>query len=186
LAKIQKPYTKIVDFVTGKEIPNIGAEQNRQKVAQYLVYKKGYRKEELERDVDLEFTIQGELYQSQVDLTVTVEEGPIRVMVFKCCAASLSSREREILSAARLLDGYQIPFAVVSDGETAIVMDTLSGNKLGEGLDAIPGRDYMIGFWKSFTPQALDEKRREREKLIFRTYDMENVNVQRKLNSKEI
>ena len=36
-----KPYTMITDFVTGLEIPNIGAEENRQAVAQYLVNEKG-------------------------------------------------------------------------------------------------------------------------------------------------
>ena len=36
-----KPYTMITDFITGREIPNIGAEENRQAVARYLVDEKG-------------------------------------------------------------------------------------------------------------------------------------------------
>ena len=36
-----KPYSMITDFVTGKKIPNVGAEENRQMVEQFLVNKKG-------------------------------------------------------------------------------------------------------------------------------------------------
>ena len=133
-----KPYTMITDFVTGRAIPNIGAEENRQTVAQYLVNEKGYSKDDIEVDVNIEMTIAGEPYRSQVDLVVRINDDPLRIMAIKCAAGSLGSREREILAAARLLLDYQIPFAVVSDGKSAIVLDTVSGKKIGEGMDAIP------------------------------------------------
>ena len=70
-----KPYTTIVDFVTGKEMPNIGAEENRQAVARYLVEEKGYQKSDIAIDVDIEMTIAGEVYRSQIDLVISVDEG---------------------------------------------------------------------------------------------------------------
>ena len=175
-----KPYSMITDFVTGREIPNIGAEENRQAVAQYLVKEKGYSKDDIEVDVKIEMAIAGEHYQSQVDLVVT-NEGRLRIMAIKCAAGSLGSREREIVAAARLLEDYQIPFGVVSDGKTAIVLDTVSGKKLGEGMAAIPSKEAAIHMLDSYRPISLTADRLEREKLIFRTYDSENVNVQRKL-----
>ena len=36
------------DYITGKEIPNVGAEENRQAVAKYLVEEKGFAKEDLQ------------------------------------------------------------------------------------------------------------------------------------------
>jgi len=176
-----KPYTMITDFVTGREMPNIGAEENRQAVAQYLVNEKGYSKDDIEMDVKFEMTIAGEPYRSQVDLVVTVNDGRLRIMAIKCAAGSLGSREREIVAAARLLEDYQIPFAVVSDGNTAIVLDTVSGKKTGAGMAAIPSKEAAIRMLDSYHPLSLPADRREREKLIFRTYDSENVNVQRKL-----
>ena len=176
-----KPYTMITDFVTGREIPNIGAEENRQAVAQYLVNEKGYLKDDIAADVKIELVIAGEHYLSQVDLVVTVNEGRLRIMAIKCAAGSLGSREREIVAAARLLEDYQIPFGVVSDGKTAIVLDTISGKKLGEGMAAIPSKEAAIHMLDSYRPISLTADRLEREKLIFRTYDSENVNVQRKL-----
>jgi hypothetical protein len=181
MAEILKPYTMITDFVTGREVPNVGAEENRQAVEKYLIKEKGYLKEDIEVDVDIAITVAGEPYRSQVDLVVTADGGQARFMVIKCAAGSLGSREREIVAAARLLNEYQIPCAVVSDGKKAIVLDTVTGKKIGDGLDAIPSKGEALTQLKSFTPRAFPEERREREKRIFRTYDIENVNVQRNI-----
>ena len=102
-------------------------------------------------------------------------------MAIKCAAASLGSREREIIAAARLLESYQIPVSVVSDGKTAIVLDTVSGKKLGEGLDAVPSKDDLKEKLNSLDLIPLPNKRLEKEKLIFRSYDVMNVNVQRNI-----
>ena len=169
----------IVDFVTGSQVANVGAEENRQAVEKFLVEQKGYARSDIEVDVNMDLVVAGTPYHSQVDLVVSVENK--RVMAVKCAAGSLGSREREIVSAARLLDAYQIPFALVSDGNTSILLDTLSGKVLKQGLDAVPSKDEMCKTIQrlGFTP--LPEKKIEREKLVFRTYDMENVNVQRSL-----
>ena len=129
MVEISKPYTMITDFVTGREVPNVGAEENRQAVEKLLVEEKGYLQEDIKVDVDIAITVAGEPYRSQVDLVVSADGGQTHFMVIKCAAGSLGSREREIVAAARLLDEYQIPFAVVSDGQTAIVLDTVSGTK---------------------------------------------------------
>ena len=171
----------ITDFISGKEIPNVGAEENRQRVAQFLVNEKGFSKEDIEVDVDIEMTVAGEIYRSQIDLVVSLDGGYSPFMAIKCAAASLGSREREILAASRLLCENQLPFSVVSDGKTAIVLDTVTGKKIGDGLDVIPAKGEALGQLKSYTPLVFPEERREREKLIFRTYDIENVNVQRKV-----
>jgi hypothetical protein len=100
-------------------------------------------------------------------------------MVIKCAAGSLGSREREVVSAARLLTDYQVPLAIVSDGKTALIFDTLTGKKQGEGLDAIPVRSNLVVLARQFTWQPLSAEQQRREKLIFRTYDSMNVNVSR-------
>jgi hypothetical protein len=171
----------ITDFVTGKEIPNVGAEENRQMVERFLVNEKGFSKEDIEVDVDIEMTIAGELYRSQIDLVISVDGGATRFMVVKCAAASLGSREREILAASRLLAENQLPFSVVSDGKTAIVLDTVSGRKLGEGLPAILSKAEACEKLKAFKPSPFPKDKREREKLIFRSYDSMNVNVSRNI-----
>ncbi|MGD9239627.1 MAG: type I restriction enzyme HsdR N-terminal domain-containing protein [Desulfobacterales bacterium] len=179
MSDTQKPYSLITDFVTAKEIPNVGAEENRQMVERFLVAEKGFSKEDIEVDVDIEMTVAGEPYRSQIDLVVSVDGGVTRFMAIKCAAASLGSREREILAAARLLDENQLPFSVVSDGKTAIVLDTVSGKKLGEGLNAIPAKGEVREKLNVLQLRPFPIDKREREKLIFRSYDSMNVNVQR-------
>ena len=171
----------ITDFVTSKDIPNIGAEENRQAVERFLVEKKGYLKEDIQIDVDIQMSVAGDSYQSQLDLVVSTDGGKTRFMVIRCAAGSLGSREREVVAAARLLDNYPIPLSVVSDGKTAIVLDTVSGKTIGQELDAIPSKETAIKRLKSLALQPLPKNRREKEKLIFRTYDRDNVNVQRNI-----
>ena len=176
-----KPYTMVTDFVTGKDVPNIGAEENRQAIERFLVERKGYLKEDIQIDVDIEMTVTGESYRSQLDLVVSTDGGNTRFMAIRCAAGSLGSREREIVAAARLLDDCLIPLSVVSDGKTAIVLDTASGKKTGDGLDAIPSKKEALEKLESLELQPFPKDRLEKEKLIFRTYDSENVNVQRNI-----
>jgi hypothetical protein len=177
-----KPYSMITDFVTGKRIPNVGTEDNRQKVERFLVNEKGYSKADIEVDVDIEIIVAGETYRSQIDLVVSVDEKSVRFMAIKCAAGSLGSREREILAAARLLCETQLPFSVVSDGKTAIVLDTISGQKLGEGLNRIPSKEEAREKLKTLTRMPFPQEKLEREKLIFRSYDSMNVNVSRNIH----
>ena len=179
MADLNKPVGVIIDFITGKEIPDVGPEANRQSVEQVLVEQKGYAKEDIEVDAPLVIKIAEKVYRSSVDLVVSVDGR--RLMTIKCAAGSLGSREREIIAASRLLDKYQIPFSVVSDGKTATVLDTVSGDKLGDGLDAIFSKEEITKCSVATRLEPLPERRLEKEKLIFRSYDSMNVNVRRNM-----
>ncbi len=163
----------IIDFITGKPRPNAGAEANRQAVERLLVEVKGYEKEQIEVDASITLNMGGELYQSTVDLVVRVRG--IRFMIIKCAPGALVSREREVIAAARLMEDYQIPLALACDGRNAIVWQTVSGKCLGEGLSAIPARDQALAAFDPAALVVLDEQRRERQQLIFKSYDSMNV-----------
>lgn len=167
----------IIDFVTGREIPLMGAEENRQAVERFLVEKKGYSKTDIDVNVKITFEIKGEPYHSVLDLVVSVDG--MGFLAIKCAAGSLGSREREILSAARLVEDYQIPFSMVSDGKTAVILDTITGKRTGKTLDDVWDKKEARGFLKNFEPTALSHERAIKERLIFRSYDSMNVNVVR-------
>jgi hypothetical protein len=78
----------------------------------------------------------------------------------------------------------QIPLAVVSDGSTAVVLDTPSGRKIGEGLKAIPAKADLLARLERLQFSDLPEERRAREELIFRTYDRERVNSARRVGER--
>jgi hypothetical protein len=177
--KTLKPYNMVTDYITGKPVPNIGSEENRQAIERYLVDKKGFDKKDIEVDAEIRLIIDGADYHSRVDLVVYT--GKYRFMAIKSAAGSLDSWEREIVSAARLLDRYQLPISVVSDGKTAVVIDTVSGKKIGQGMQTIPSKEGAKEMMDSAPRLPVSEKRLRKEMLIFRSYDMMNVNVDRNL-----
>ncbi|MBW2070127.1 MAG: type I restriction enzyme HsdR N-terminal domain-containing protein [Deltaproteobacteria bacterium] len=179
MVKKTKPYEMITDFITGKPVPNIGAEENRQRVERFLVENRGYSKADIEVDADLTFTIGDTQIRSNVDLVVKLEDK--RFMVLRCVPGSLVSRQRETLAAARLLDCYQIPFAVVTDGNDADLLDTVTGKVIARGMEAIPAKEDAYQYLTVIELQPLPENRVQRERIIFRSFDEMNINVQRKL-----
>ena len=167
------------DYLTGQEIPDAGAEANRQAVARYLVEHKGYRKAAILRDAPLEIDVAGEVYRSRIDLLVMAGQPPRPFMAVKCAPGSLGSCEREIVSAARIYGTDQIPLAVVSDGRDAIVLDTVSGRRSADQMAAIPDAREAERQMAAHTPIPYPPERLEREKRIFRTYDRENIHIAR-------
>ncbi len=61
------------------------------------------------------------------------------------------------------------------------MLDTVSGKKLGEGLNTIPSKEEIKKSSATTRLEPLPEKRLEKEKLIFRSYDSMNVNVRRNM-----
>ncbi len=171
--------SEVKDYLTGEEIPDIGAEANRQAVARYLVETKGYRAAAILRDAPLIIEVSGESYQSRIDLLVMAGQPPRPFMAIKCAAGSLGSREREIISAGRIYGTYQVPLAMVSDGREAILLDTVSGRRIAEGLDAIPDTQEAHRQMAARPPVPYPPERLEREKRVFRTYDQANINIAR-------
>jgi hypothetical protein len=165
----------IVDFVTGQSTPNVGAEANRQRVERLLIEEKGFQRDDILVDAPIQMDIDGEPYHSTVDLVIQIDSRPL--MAVKCAAGSLGSREREIVSAARLFGDSPMPLAVVSDGTTATVLDTLTGKQKGEGLASIPSRTEAIELARRDPLPSIAPDRLARERLVFRSYDSMNVNV---------
>ncbi len=164
----ERPEGTLIDFITGRTIPNHGAEENRQAVERFLVEVKGYDREEIEVDAEIRLEVEGECFSSTVDLVVRVSGS--RYMIIKCAAGSLSSREREVIAAARLIEDYQIPVSVASDGDSAVVWDTVSGDLVGKGLEAIPSKSEAAAAFDPDITFRFEDKRRRQQMLIFRTY----------------
>ena len=164
----------IVDYVTGQPLPNVGAEANRQALERYLIDDRGFERDDITVNAPIQVEVDGQAYRSRVDLVVQV--GQRTLMAIKCAAGSLDSRQREIVAAARLLMDYEIPLSVASNGKDALVWDTHSGNCIGSGLAAIPTRDQAQQLAAEARFATLDDRRRQREAILFRAYDLDNVN----------
>jgi hypothetical protein len=160
---------KTTDFITGREITDTDDERYRQKLARFLVEKKVYAKEDIDVKRRLEMTIEGKKVLSMVDLVIQIK-GTI-IMVIRYGPGSIVTRERPALATARILEGYQIPFTVVTNGEDAEVLDTLTGELLGTGLDAIPDKNSALEHLKTIQLHPLSAKQADAEKRILSAYD---------------
>ncbi|MBC8442044.1 MAG: type I restriction enzyme HsdR N-terminal domain-containing protein [Deltaproteobacteria bacterium] len=165
----------ITDYITGKQVRNMGPEASRQIFERFLVHEKGYSKEDIKVDEKLVVQFKGEDYISSIDLIVRCRGKAL--MAITCVAGSIGSYEREILAGARLVYDYQIPLAVSTDARDAIVMDTLSGKKIGQGLDAIPSKEEALELIETMEYTPFDKNRKEREMIIYRSFNLEKVNI---------
>ncbi len=164
----------ITDYITGREIDNVGAETSRQIFEKFLVETKGFSKDEIHVDVPLTVRFKEEDYHSAIDLVVWFKDSPF--MAVTCVAGSIGSYEREILAGARLVHDHQIPFAVTTDARDAIVIDTLSGRTIGKGLDSVPARAQAETIMNKIIDTPLDPAKRSGEMIIFRSFNLEKIN----------
>lgn len=165
---------QITDYITGKEIDNVGAEASRQIFEKFLVETKGYAKADILVDVPLTVQFKGEDYPSVIDLIVSVEDRPF--MAITCVAGSIGSYEREILAGARLVYNHIIPFAVSTDARDAIIKDACTGETIGQGLDAVPDYSRARELLKKIENSLLDPDKRSGEMIIYRSFNLEKIN----------
>jgi hypothetical protein len=167
-------FEPIRDFITGREIDNAGSEASRQIFEKFLVEAKGFHRQEIRVDEPLVVQFKGQDYSSSIDLIVCCKNRPF--MAVTCVAGSIGSYEREILAGARLVYEFQIPFAVSTDGRNAVIMDTISGKTIGQGLDAVPTREDALNRLASIQQTRYNPEKRKLEMIIYRSFNMEKIN----------
>jgi len=159
-----------VDFITGETLVDTLDERVRQKIARFLVEEKGYLKGEIEVRRQITLTIDGNKGTSNVDFVISVAGNAFMIVIFG--PGSLVSRERSTVAAARLVEDYEVPFAVITNGEAAEVLETRSGKVIAEGLENIPSKAEALRKLETITFEKLSEKQLEREKRILYTFDV--------------
>ncbi len=160
-------------FREGASFPSsceaLNEETIRKKVLAHLLWNKGYLLDEIEEDVPFELKTEKEIFNLRVSLVIRIEGR--RLIMIKCGPGSILARERAALAQSRILSEYQIPLTVVSNGQEATLLDTLSGETLDCGPDVIPDRERLISQEKSFKFIPLPEKRIKLEKQILAAFE---------------
>jgi len=141
----------------------------RQVVRDFLLSEKGYSDEDMEVDRQFEIVQDNSRVPVSVDYILTL--GGKRFLVIKCSPGALESSERHIVSFARVVDSYQIPFAVVTDGLHARILNAESGKLVSEGLDSIPSRSQATEILKSTELRPYPARRMDREKRILLAFE---------------
>jgi hypothetical protein len=162
----------LVDYVTGREVPDTDIERVRQRVERFLVEEKGYSKGDIERGVSFEMEVAGSTLTPRVDLVVKAHGKCI--ILIKCMYGALEAGMRLVVSYGRLLDTYQIPFSVVTNGDEGHVFDTVTGRELG-GMEVLPNKsdlDRMDMEFIEYPPERV-----EKEARILNAYESINQDL---------
>ncbi|RJQ44369.1 MAG: hypothetical protein C4538_10640 [Nitrospiraceae bacterium] len=152
-----------------RELSRLEMNAVREAVKKILFEAKGYVSAEIEMDCEFDVRTGSEPAKSKVDFVVCISGR--RFVSIKCAVDALVSRQRHALACARLLDPCQVPFAVITDGVDAIVLDTVTGEVIGEGLDAVPSRESLLETIGRAEFIALPEEKAEKEKRIVSAFD---------------
>lgn len=160
---------KAIESILKREDETIESELAliKQNTEKFLLEEKGYSKDEIETDIEFEVEIESNRCKSKADIIISIEGK--RIILIKCFIGALVSRERHALSCARLIDSYQIPFTVVTDGINAEVLNTVSGEVISEGSESIPSKDELKTVQIEF--KELSQNRVEKEKRILLAFD---------------
>lgn len=166
-------YGELQDYLTKEILPDTDDERIRQGLARLLVEERGFTSEELRPRQYITTTIAGQCVISRIDLIVLL--GNLPLMLFRCAPGSLVSRERAAIAAARLYHPrYQLPLAVVYNGQNAELLDCHSGKHIASGIDAIPSRQQLEAQWLTKKRQPLqDHRAQEWERRILNAFDLE-------------
>lgn len=140
------------------------------KMLEYLLRdKKGYAAGDIRSGIAFEVNLGRETSWSSADFLVSADGRT--GMLIKCVAGSLSSRERQVVAAARVIAQPPVPVAVVADPVNAVVLDVFTGKVIGEGFGAIPVRDQLRELLRKPGMQPLSPERVEKEKRILLAFD---------------
>lgn len=136
----------------------------RDRVERFLLEQKGYIRGDLEMGQTVEVVIGEDRVRPVLDIVIRLRNK--RFIAIKCAPGSVVSREMEVLSMARLLDRYQIPFSVVTNGGEAELLDTVTGKVIGEGLEAIPSKAEALEQFGTVEFKPLPERKVEQAKRV--------------------
>jgi hypothetical protein len=163
----------LTDLVTGEALDDTLDERYRQKIARLLMAEKGFRRPEIEPRHRLWLQAGERRAAILVDFLIRLEARV--VMVIRFGPGSLVSRERPTLAIARLVAAYQVPVAVVTNGEDAEVLDGGSGRMIGRGLDALPARAEITAAMQGYRWTPIPPGRAERESRIAFCYEVDDA-----------
>ncbi len=162
---------ELVDFITGKTIPDTHDERYRQKMARLLVEDKGYFKKEIESGCGILIKAENKQAMVKIDFKVTLS-GRIG-MIIKYGPGSLVTRRRPAIGLSRLASSYQVPIAVVTNGEDAEIVDAATGKIISSGLVSIPNKSQLIEIIKQAPYNRISPRQAEMESRVVYAFEID-------------
>ncbi len=163
---------ELTDFITGDTLKDTHDERYRQKIARLLTGQLGYLKADVEPRRALVARADSKKAVLKIDFTITLK-GKM-CMVLKYGPGSLVTRRRAVLAASRLIAPYQVPVAVITNGQDAEIINGTSGEVTANGLESIPSKADLtkMAAGKTFAP--ISDQQAEMESRILYCYEVDD------------
>ena len=141
----------------------------KQKVRELLIKEKQFKPEEIETDPEFKITLSDSEITVHIDFVVNLSSASFILIL--CRPTAIESWERYIISFAKVIKDYQIPYAVVTDGENALIIDVLTGKLIGKSMNELFNREEALNKIKDFKKIPCPANRLEKEKRIVYAFE---------------
>lgn len=161
------------DVVTGETLADTLDERYRQKIARLLLERKAYLPQDIEPRRKL-------LVQADDRRAIIVIDWIARIagksaMIIRFGPGSIVSRERPSLAVSRLVEPYQVPVVVVTNGEDAEILDGVSGKIIAHGLEAVPSKLELQKMVQDFRYPNVPPERVALESRVAYCYEIDDA-----------
>ncbi len=141
----------------------------KQLVWDVLVHEKRFLPGDIE--VDPKFTIKLSDGEAEVSIDFIITLPVASFAAIKCSTSAIESWERYVTAFARAAKEYQIPYAMVTDGERAKIIDVMKGPLTAESINDFFSRDQALEKLKAFEKTPCSAKRLEKERRIIYAFE---------------
>ncbi len=141
----------------------------RQKVWETLTKEKKFDPGDIE--IDPEFRLKMSNCEATVSIDFIINLDSVSFMVIKCSSTAMESWERYVISFARAVKDYQIPYAMVTDGENVRVTDVITGSLLCDSIQRLFTKQDGINKMKDFKKIHYPLSRLEKAKRIIYAFE---------------
>jgi hypothetical protein len=160
----------ITDYLSGQDIMDTTYEDLRQALARMLVEDRQYPRQCLRAKYAIGYAVDGVPQSTVLDLAVFSPEGePMLALVF--CPGEVGTFVRESVAAARIHLPQPFPLVAVTDSMVLLVVETRTGEVLGEGFNAVPLWQDLSALVLSHPCPAPSEDRLAKERRIVMAYN---------------
>ena len=163
---------ELEDLITGRIIKDTHDERYRQKIARLLIEGKGYHKSDIRPRQEL--LVQAGENRAIIKIDFLINLFDRLGMIIQYGPGSLVTRHRSVLAASRVVAPYQIPVAVVTNGEDADILEGASAKVLSRGLDGIPSKTALNEIAGRFDFNLISAQRAEMESRLLYCYEVDD------------
>lgn len=141
----------------------------KQKVLDILIKEQEFSLDEIE--IDPEFRLKLSNCEATVSIDFIINLQSVSFIAIRSVPTAIESWERYVIAFARVIKDYQIPYAVVTDGENARIFDVLSGSLVSDHLKGLFNRQEALNLMDDFKKIPCSANRIEKEKRIIYAFE---------------